>query len=218
MMSRCAVAVFLLSSIAGADDGPRSLDPRIKIELFAEQPQIRTPTGIDVDSGGRVWAIESNTHFRPENYDGHPSDRLLILQDADADGRADDVKVFADGFTHAMSVAVRPVWMDVVEVGDRDQGTGESDAQPAADSAPSAPHQIFLATRREILLLEDTNGDDVCDRQTVLAHLETAGNYPHNGLAGFAFDALGWMYFGFGENLGEDYTLIGRESMVEGRV
>jgi putative membrane-bound dehydrogenase-like protein len=51
----------------------------------------------------------------------------------------------------------------------------------------------------------------------VLAHLETAGNYPHNGLAGFAFDALGWMYFGFGENLGEDYALFGRESRKEPR-
>jgi len=32
-----------------------------------------------------------------------------------------------------------------------------------------------------------------------------------NGLAGLAFDALGWLYFGFGENLGADYKIIGSD-------
>ena len=63
----------------GQDDAPRSLDPRVKIELFAQQPQIVTPTGIDVDDLGRVWVIESNTHFRPDDYKGHASDRLLEI-------------------------------------------------------------------------------------------------------------------------------------------
>ena len=223
-MLHCAAALTLLGCTVmawgglatAAEEGPRSVDPRIRIELFAEQPQIRTPAGIDVDARGRVWAIESNTHFRPEGYDGHPSDRLLVMADTDGDGRADDVRVFADGFTHAMSVAVRPVWMGVVKV--EDGGLRIEDGGEGAGAAGDAePLQVFVATRREILLLEDTNGDDVCDRRTVLAHLETEGNYPHNGLAGFAFDALGWMYFGFGENLGEDYELWSREALEEPR-
>ncbi len=45
-------------------------------------------------------------------------------------------------------------------------------------------------------------------------HLDTKGDYPHNGLAGFAIDALGWMYFGFGENLGADYKIIGSDGMT----
>ena len=57
-----------------ADEFPRVIDPRLKIELFAESPQIVTPTGIDVDASGRVWAIESNTHFPPEGYQGHPTE------------------------------------------------------------------------------------------------------------------------------------------------
>ena len=40
-----------------------------------------------------------------------------------------------------------------------------------------------------------------------IVFLDTPGDYPHNGLAGFAFDALGDMYFGCGENLGADYKL-----------
>src|SRR5688572_29988234 len=104
----CLVACGLLASIAVAQErGPRSFDPRLKIELFAEHPQIVTPTGIDVDSQGRVWALESNTHFPPSDYAGHKSDRLLVMQGRGSDGRAAKIDAFADGFTHAMSVAVR---------------------------------------------------------------------------------------------------------------
>ncbi|QDU38697.1 Cytochrome c [Maioricimonas rarisocia] len=191
------LCVLVTGGLAGADDEwPRSVDTRLQVTLFAEDPSIRTPTGIDVDPQGRVWALESNTHFRPDDYDGPETDRLLVFEDPDGNGRADGVTTFATDFTYAMSVAVRPPWIDPVELpGHDDPGR----------------QQVFLATRAEILLLEDLDGDDGCDRRTRLVHLETDGNYPHNGLAGFAFDALGWMYFGFGENLGADYAIIGRD-------
>lgn len=186
-MYRWAVACSLIvaginTPAAKAQDAPPvSRDPRLKIELFAESPQVVTPTGIDVDHQGRVWVIESNTHFPPPDYKGHASDRVLILQDANGDGRSDDPIVFTDGLKFTMSVNVRP--------------TGE----------------VYLATRKEIFLMQDENGDGRADRQKRIVHLETEGNYPHNGLAGFAFDALGWMYFGFGENLGAKYTIVGSD-------
>ncbi len=201
--SSLSLLLFCLPLSLSADDAPpRSLDDRLEITLFAEHPLLNTPTGIDVDARGRVWVIESNTHFPPAGYDGHPSDRLLILTDSDGDGRA-EAKVFADGFTHSMSVAVRPVWLDPVSF------SAEEDKTTLAKRT-----QVFLATRKEILLLEDTDGDDVCDKQTRLVHLDTEGSYPHNGLAGFAFDALGNMFFGFGENLGADYKIIGRDGVT----
>lgn len=212
----------LAAPLPAAEAPPRSLDPRLTIELFAEQPQIRTPTGLDVDARGRVWVIESNTHFRPDDYDGHPSDRLLILTDADGDGRADEVLTFADGFQFAMSVAVRPVWMAPVclesRVGSQQQEGRSGAAHKLLTLDPplvALPTQVFLAERSGIWLLEDDDGDDVCDRRTKLVSLETEGNYPHNGLAGFAFDALGWMYFGLGENLGAPYRLVSRESLEQ---
>ena len=192
-------ALSAASTLSADDPLPKSLDPRVKIELFAEQPQIVTPTGIDIDSQGRVWAIESNTHFPPEDYQGHKTDRLLVLRDTNGDGRADDVQVFADGLTHAMSVAVRPGWFPIAPK-KSDQG-----------EIPSPKLSVYVATRREILLLHDDDGDMKSDRQERLVHLETTGNYPHNGLAGFAFDAMGWMHFGFGENLGADYAVIGSD-------
>ncbi|MCA8999013.1 MAG: hypothetical protein KDA80_18580, partial [Planctomycetaceae bacterium] len=202
---------FLPTILFAQDEPPKSLDPEITIELFAESPQIKTPTGIDVDSRGRVFAIESNTHFRPDGYDGHPTDRLLLLTDTDDDGQCDNVQVFADGFTHAMSVAVRPEWLrDERGVRSDERKDENRNSLSSLVSTPSSL-QLFLATRRAVWLLEDTDGDNVCDQRTKLAWLETPGDYPHNGLAGFAFDALGWMYFGFGENLGAEYKLYSRE-------
>ena len=187
------------------DEGPRSTDPRLKIQLFAEAPQIVTPTGIDVDSSGRVWAIESNTHFPPEGYPGHPTDRILVMEDTDRDGKADKIIVFKDGLTHSMSIAVKPVWLDPAAV------QANSELGTAGDKKSTSPREVYIATRREIFLAKDTDGDLKCNDITSLVHLETSGNYPHNGLAGFAFDAAGNMYFGFGENLGADYKIIGSD-------
>ena len=186
---------------AHAQELPYSTDPRVRIDLFAENPLIVTPTGIDVDELGRVWTIESNTHFPPEGYKGHPSDRILVFPGATGPGPATPV-VFADGFRHAMSLAIRPAWMDIVQL------------QELQVAAPVGTTQIFLATRRDLQLLEDTNGDGKADRQHVILKLETKGDYPHNGLAGLAFDSLDNLYVGFGENLGEDYTLTGRDGVT----
>ena len=81
-------------------------------------------------------------------------------------------------------------------------------------AAPLGTTQIFLATRRDLQLLEDTDGDGVADRRHVLLKLDTKGAYPHNGLAGLAFDALDNMYIGLGENLGENYSLVGRDGVT----
>lgn len=161
---------------------PKSLDDRLTISLFAEHPQIVTPTGLDIDNEGRVWALESNTHFRPENYVGHDSDRLLVLEDPDGDGKSNKVTTFADGFKYAMSVLVR------------------------------AGGKVYVATRREVILLEDTDGDLRADSRKTILTLDTKGDYPHNGLAGLAIDPLDQLYVGLGENLGETYRLVGSDN------
>ncbi|MFO1019078.1 MAG: PVC-type heme-binding CxxCH protein [Planctomycetales bacterium] len=68
---------------------------------------------------------------------------------------------------------------------------------------------VYLATRKEIFLMRDENGDGVADSKKRLFLLDTIADYPHNALAGFAFDAMNRMYFGCGENRGEKYRLIG---------
>ena len=220
---RCYWILFVMlltNFVAQAEEPPKSLDPRLKIELFAEHPQIVTPTGLDVDHRGRVFAIESNTHFPPEGYKGHPTDRVLVMSDTDGDGKADKIVVFKDGLRHSMSVVVRPLWFPAEPKADGRKPKAENlfpDAKkPEKDlgSRPSANgsrQSIYVATRREIIQLHDDDGDDKADREERIVHLDTKGDYPHNGLAGFAIDALGWMYFGFGENLGADYKIIGSD-------
>ncbi len=160
---------------------PKVPDGRLQIELVAADPDIVTPTGIAVDARGRVLCIESHTHFRPEGYQGPAADRIRMYEDTDGDYRADKITTFFEGTTHTMNVAV------------------------------SHDGSVFVATRNEIFRLRDTDADGAADQRTPIIQLETEGNYPHNGLSGFAFDLLGHMYFGLGENLGADYKLVGTD-------
>ncbi len=180
--------LLLLHSVAGAADTdvpavprPRVLHDQLRLDLYCREPQIATPVALDVDARGRVWVIESNTHFQQPHYDRHPTDRILILQGTREDGGVAQLTTFTDGLTHAMGLAWR------------------------------GPGKLFLATRRDIMLLEDTDGNDRADKKTYLARLESNGKYPHTGLTGFAFDELGWVYFAMGENLAVPYRLVGAD-------
>ncbi len=199
-LSLVSIGFPFITTASAEDEPPVSLDPRLKIELFAESPQIVTPTGLDVDQAGRVWAIESNTHFPPEGYVGFPTDRILVMEEPDPQGKAQKITVFKDGLTHTMSIAAKPVWLDIVEMADN------------ADQKPKT--EVFIATRRDIFFCTDNDGDLKCDNTKLIVHLDTTGNYPHNGLAGFAFDASGYLFFGFGENLGVDYKIIGSDGVT----
>lgn len=55
----------------------------------------------------QVWIADPRVRLPPEGYTGHPTDRILFLQDNNGDGRADAPKLFADSFNHTMSIAVR---------------------------------------------------------------------------------------------------------------
>ncbi len=79
------------------------------------------------------------------------------------------------------------------------------------DMAVHPDGSVYLATRNEIIRLRDTKGEGKADERTRIAHLDTKGNYPHNGLCGLSFDSKGDLNFGIGENLGEPYTLTGAD-------
>lgn len=163
-------------------DIPTVNDAGLKVELYAAETLVRHPVGMAFTLDGKLLVIESHTHFRPQNYDGPPHDRILWLEDTNKDGRADKANVFYEGTAMTMDIATAP------------------------------DGSVYLATRNEILRLRDEDGDgkaDQVDRKVVF--LETSGNYPHNGLSGLAFDGNGGLYFGLGENLGAAYTLHGTD-------
>jgi glucose/arabinose dehydrogenase/mono/diheme cytochrome c family protein/lysophospholipase L1-like esterase len=70
-----------------------------KIELFASEkefPDLANPVQLSFDNKGRLWVatMPSYPHYKPG--DPRPSDKLLILEDTNGDGKADKQKVFAD--------------------------------------------------------------------------------------------------------------------------
>ena len=75
------------------------LPPGYEINLVASEeqfPELANPVAINFDNKGRLWVatMASYPHWKPKT---KMDDKILILEDDDADGRADRCKVFADG-------------------------------------------------------------------------------------------------------------------------
>ena len=67
-----------------------------EVTLFASEPLIQNPISINWDAQGRLWV--STSPIYPMIKPGQkPSDKIVILEDLDQDGRADQSTVFADG-------------------------------------------------------------------------------------------------------------------------
>lgn len=180
--SLVAASAFLLASHAAFGAPPRPLDDRLTIELVASEPEIVTPTGIAVDDQGRIYCIESHTHFRPDGYTGPPTDRIRVFADFDEHSHARKIMTFYEGSKATMGLAFN------------------------ADGS-----WLYVVSRSEMFRIRDTNGDGKSDEREVLMRLETTGDYPHNGLNGCAFDKEGRVYFGQGENLGAPWKLVGTD-------
>ncbi len=82
-------------------------DPGLKLEVWAESPLIYSPVAMDTDAKGRLWVTEGlNYQLRSKHVKG-PS--IVVLEDADGDGKADSSKVFVteEGLRHApLGIAV----------------------------------------------------------------------------------------------------------------
>lgn len=183
---------FLVASTSGsllAQDLPRCVDSSLSIELVAAEPSIVTPVSCRFDSKGRLFVVESHTHFPPDNYDGPKHDRIKLFDDPDGDGKLDRVRVFYEGTIKTMSLAI------------------------------GRDNSVYVATRAAIIRLRDTDNDDVADDVKTIVSLDTVADYPHNGLSGLLLeDAIGkspTLTFGLGENFGEKYILRGSDGSVQ---
>ncbi|MCU0718683.1 MAG: c-type cytochrome [Pirellula sp.] len=84
---------------------PRSLIKGWTIESVRTEPDLVTPVGCCFDDHGRVFVIESHTHFPPDNYDGPKVDRIYLFADSDQDGSFDKQTLFFEGGTATMGLA-----------------------------------------------------------------------------------------------------------------
>jgi len=183
-----AACLLANASVADSIEPPRVLVDGVKVELIASEPQIVTPVGIAFDNEGRLLVIESHTHQRQADYKGPTSDRVRMFSDTTGDGQFDTWSTFAEGYTHAMNLAVHPTSGD-----------------------------IYLVCRNDVRILRDNTGDGKADEERIIVRLETKETYPHNALSGIAFSKQG-LTLGLGENLGGDYRLVGSDgSSLSGR-
>ncbi|MBN8422323.1 MAG: NPCBM/NEW2 domain-containing protein [Verrucomicrobia bacterium] len=79
-------------------DAVASLDvhPELKVQLFASEPMMESPSSIDIDARGRVWVCEV-VNYRKHLGERAEGDRILILEDTDGDAKADKSTVFHQG-------------------------------------------------------------------------------------------------------------------------
>lgn len=117
IMNLRSLSVFLLytlSSCSLSPNYPDALTPEaalasfelretFQIEIFAAEPYVKDPVSMVFDERGRAFVVEMPDYpDKPEPGEG--KSRVLMLEDANSDGRVDGYTVFIDGLSEATSV------------------------------------------------------------------------------------------------------------------
>jgi putative membrane-bound dehydrogenase-like protein len=155
----------------------------LEATLWAAEPMVVNPTNIDVDSRGRVWVTEGLnyrlTRARNEQFSRiGEADAIKILEDTDGDGKADKVTVFADQiFPVPMGIAVEERY---------------------DEAGNYAGCRVYVGNSPNLLVLEDTDGDDRADvRYPLLTGF--GGIDSDHGVHGMVLGLDGKLYFTHGD-------------------
>ena len=116
----------------------------LEVTLWAESPMFYNPTNMDVDLKGRIWVTEA-VNYRNFNNDStrflhhQKGDRVMILEDTDQDGKADQSKVFVEDpdLVSPLGIAVMGKY-------------------------------ILVSCSPNLILYTDENGDDKPDKKEIL--------------------------------------------------
>jgi putative heme-binding domain-containing protein len=81
-----------------------TLPQGFEIQLVASEPDIAKPMNIALDDRGRLWVSSSQEYPFAVEQGSKPRDAIKIFEDMDGDGRAEDVKTFADGLNIPMGL------------------------------------------------------------------------------------------------------------------
>jgi len=125
-----------------AIDGIIVEDERLELTLFASEPMMSNPTNMDIDDRGRVWIAEAYNYrsaLNPRNPTRAEGDRILIMEDTEGDGVADESKVFYQGndINAALGIAV---------LGDK----------------------VYVSVSPYVYVFTDADGDDVPEKKEIL--------------------------------------------------
>ena len=106
--------------------------------LFAGEPDVVQPIAMTTDARGRLWVVECLSY---PDWSSEPtgSDRVIVLEDTDGDGRHDSRKVFLDNGRNLSGIELGfgGVWLcstpELIFVPDRDH-----------DDVPDGPAEVLL--------------------------------------------------------------------------
>jgi putative membrane-bound dehydrogenase-like protein len=159
----------------------------LEIQLFAAEPQLLSPTSIDVDHLGRVWVCEAVNyrHFRnPDNAQRSEGDRILVLEDTNGDGQADKQTVFYQG-------------TDI----------------DSAHGVTVLGKQVIVSAGSQVLIFTDEDGDLKPESKRPL-FTGIAGVQHDHGIHAFNIGPDGKLYFNFG-NEGKQLKTAAGETIVD---
>ena len=142
----------------------------LEVKTFATEPMLINPTDIEVDARGRVWVLEAY-NYRPAingNSTKKEGDRIIILEDKDGDGKADESKVFYQdkSLNAPLGIAV-------------------------------LGNVVIVSQSPYVWKLTDTDGDDKADKKEILFQ-GMGGEQHDHGMHAFVFGPDGKLYFNFG--------------------
>jgi len=143
----------------------------LEVSLFAGEPLLASPSDIDVDARGRVWVCEV-TNYRGKKDTRPAGDRILVLEDTDGDGRADNQTVFHQGrdIDSALGICV----------------IGEG-----------AGRKVIVSCAPDVFIFHDDDGDLKADRRESLFTKTGQPQHDHSVHA-FVVGPDGRWYFNFG--------------------
>jgi putative membrane-bound dehydrogenase-like protein len=101
-----AAAEEEIAEVMPADEaaGTMIVPDGFRVTLFAGEPDVQQPIGFCIDDRGRLWVAEAYSY--PNHTAAPGKDRIVILDDADGDGRFDDRTVFFEGLNYVTGVEV----------------------------------------------------------------------------------------------------------------
>jgi len=143
----------------------------LEVQLFASEPMFTNPTNMAIDAKGRVWVCEAYNYrnqYNPKNPERKEGDRIVIMEDTDGDGKADQSKVFY-------------------------QGTDVN----AALGISIIGNKIIVSCSPNVFVFTDENQDDVPDKKEVFFKGIQGLQHDH-GMHTFVFGPDGKLYFNFG--------------------
>ncbi|MVM39888.1 c-type cytochrome [Spirosoma sp. HMF3257] len=144
VLSRGFESVPNRKAIAMADSNTLYLPDDLEATLWAEAPMFYNPTNMDIDAKGRVWITEAVNYRKfnnkPESRLDHPEgERIMILEDTNGDGKADDSKVFVTD-----PDLVSPLGIAVIG------------------------NRVIVSCSPNLVIYTDENGDDKADKKEIM--------------------------------------------------